>query len=652
MSNLPDQIRFWDGSAHVEAEYVKYWDGSAMQDGQIRVWDGTDFILVFPVNLPTPQSFSASPAGTDQVDLSWAALPANLPIDSIRIERALDVGGSPGTYSEIVSLSDTSLTSYSNTGLADETTYWYRIRYAVDLEPLFSDYSTADSATTQLTAPSQAPSWASGFPRDKASDESTIELRLNPVLNATSYDVYYRHGLPITNPFLNGTLLGTYTTAQIVSAITEFDTGRSHGDTTHFMCRARNAGGVGPFGVQESVTLVEPAPLAPTAVTITDIGSNNLRATITPASPDYADQYRYEVLQRLVGDSGGSYTNLTGSPTSATSLDFPALEGYEYIVQVRTENLAGNSSYTQSSVFEYCETPVISWGSPRFSGVTETTFEANYTLSGTVDTVYLRYRPQGSSTWSEVTDGDLTSPYEVSSVVAATTYEVQIRATNVCGDDTGWSATQTVTTLTDNVAPQTAPSLSVAPKAATDSVLVCSVGSVVDATNYDLEWAQSVGAPSSGTLIPDIGVSPTYEIGSLSADTSYWVRARAVNSIGDGPWSSWVQAYTHVSAPSVTFAQYEAGCPALAGITWNFDHDNTDGDTRSEAFSYQIRWAQTSGGVPSASWSSTTSVSGGTTSVNTQGSGADSNYYMQIRYRYNSEVMWTESTVRQAFCAI
>lgn len=76
-----------------------------------------------------PSGLSASPITATRIDLSWTASAADVTHDaavSYKIERAPDVAGSPGTFAQIAS--GNVPTSYSDTTLAPNTKYWYRVR--------------------------------------------------------------------------------------------------------------------------------------------------------------------------------------------------------------------------------------------------------------------------------------------------------------------------------------------------------------------------------------------------------------------------------------------------------------------------------------------------------------------------------------------
>ncbi len=155
------------------AEDTQYWyrvrafnagGDSAYSD----VANATTGICPTPPNAPS-DLVATAPAGTnDQIDLTWTDNSTDE--DGFAIERSED-----GTdFSEIDRVA-VDVTSYSDTGLACETEYWYRVR-AYNANG-YSDYCPPDSATTG-TCPGEPPAAPSGLSA-KARGKSKIALKWN-----------------------------------------------------------------------------------------------------------------------------------------------------------------------------------------------------------------------------------------------------------------------------------------------------------------------------------------------------------------------------------------------------------------------------------------------------------------------------------------
>ncbi len=109
----------------------------------------SDFAITPPGIPPVaPSGLNATAASCNRIDLTWTDNSDNE--DGFKIERK-ELGG---TYTEIKTLS-TNITSYSDTGLNPDTTYYYRVRAYNSYG--YSDYSNETNATTKPagTAPSK-----------------------------------------------------------------------------------------------------------------------------------------------------------------------------------------------------------------------------------------------------------------------------------------------------------------------------------------------------------------------------------------------------------------------------------------------------------------------------------------------------------------
>lgn len=99
-----------------------------------------------PVEPDAPSGLSATPISSSEINLAWTDNATNE--QGYKIERKLGVGG---TYAEIATVG-AGVTSYSDTGLAPDTTYYYRVRaYNAGGD---SGYSNEANATTLGTVTS------------------------------------------------------------------------------------------------------------------------------------------------------------------------------------------------------------------------------------------------------------------------------------------------------------------------------------------------------------------------------------------------------------------------------------------------------------------------------------------------------------------
>jgi hypothetical protein len=122
---------------------------------RVRAYNGvgsstyTNNAAATTLRLPAaPTNLQAIASVVKAVDLSWTDNADNE--TSFRLERAPDNAGVPGSFAQVVTLG-TNVTSYQNTGLANSTSYWYRVRAQNSVGN--SAFSTAVRATTLPAVP-------------------------------------------------------------------------------------------------------------------------------------------------------------------------------------------------------------------------------------------------------------------------------------------------------------------------------------------------------------------------------------------------------------------------------------------------------------------------------------------------------------------
>ncbi|HEX6629032.1 MAG TPA: fibronectin type III domain-containing protein [Gemmatimonadaceae bacterium] len=122
---------------------------------RVRAYNGvgnsayTNIADATTLSLPAaPTNLQAAVSAIRAVDLSWTDNSNNE--TSFRLERAPDNAGVAGSFSQVVT-TGANVTSYQNTGLANSTTYWYRVRAQNSVGN--SAFSTAVRVTTLPAVP-------------------------------------------------------------------------------------------------------------------------------------------------------------------------------------------------------------------------------------------------------------------------------------------------------------------------------------------------------------------------------------------------------------------------------------------------------------------------------------------------------------------
>jgi predicted phage tail protein len=248
-----------------------------------------------------PSALTAITASGTRINLAWTDNSTDE--QGFRVERAPDVAGAPGTFALITS-PGANVTSYGNTGLANGTRYWYRVR-AYNAAGSSAYTNVADATTLRLpNAPTSTQAVAVGplavnvSWTDNADNETSFRIERAPD-NA---------GVP--GGFGSAVTLGA-------DATTYQATGLKSSTSYWFRVRAQNSVGNSAWAPAVLVTTMPPTPPSNLAVRAYLIGTQrNAELTWTPGSEAKIDVWR-------AGVKVTSNVNNNGGPrnyTSATSL--------------------------------------------------------------------------------------------------------------------------------------------------------------------------------------------------------------------------------------------------------------------------------------------------------------------------------------------
>ena len=278
----------------------------------------------------TPTGLTATAISTTQIDLSWTASTDNVGVTGYRVERCQ--GASCTTWAQV---GTPTATTFSNTGLAANTTYRFRVR-AVDAAGNLGAYSAIVARAT-LAPDTTAPTAPTSL---TATPISTTRIDLGwtastDAVGVTGYRVERCQGAGCTDFAQVGT----------PTATSYSDTGLTPSTTYRFRVRATDAAGnlSAYSAIATATTQAVPdttAPSAPTGLTATPgVAQVSLAWT---ASTDNVAVTGYRV-ERCQGASCTDFAQV-GTPTGTTLTDsgLAALTTYRY--RVRAVDAAGNLS--------------------------------------------------------------------------------------------------------------------------------------------------------------------------------------------------------------------------------------------------------------------------------------------------------------------
>ena len=444
-------------------------------------------------------------ASNNQIVVSWTApSSAGGPITSYSVRYRRGTGAA----TRIDNLSGTSHTLDS---LDNGHSYEIRVRAAnAKGAGPWSDPVTATPGA--IPSKPNAPSLATGNAQITASWSA-------PSSNAgalTHYDLRHRR-------------VGTSSWTQVdgITSRSRTVTGLSNGRSYEFQVRAANAIGDGAWSDSMTATpaTVPSAPNAPSLAT----GNAQIMVSWSAPNANGASITHYDLQHRI----SGSWTlveNISGTSRTITGLT----NGTAYQVRVRAANSAGDGSWSATAT----ATPGATPNAPSAPSLTSSSGQitASWTApgnNGAAITHYdLRYREGGSGSWTTVEESSRSRT--ITGLTNGRSYEFQVRAANSRGDG-AWSSTATAV-------PGAVPGKPSAPSLipSNGQIMVSwsapsSTGGAI--THYDLQYRRS----GSWTQVDGI-TSRSRTITGLTNGSSYEVRVRAANAVGDGAWSNTTSA--------------------------------------------------------------------------------------------------------------
>ena len=387
----------------------------------------------------------------------------------------------------------------------------------------------------------------------------------------------------------------------------------SHNDNTAqdnatyaYRVQHRNTHGGSTWSQSEPITLVV-APSAPTGVSATADGSNNVLTWTAPDSP-FIDGYR--VRHQTDSDWATLANDVASDSLTYTHQDATADVTHHYAVQAH--NSAGDGPWSDTASTGRVTPPVAP------SGVTATLEDDDISMTWTrpnsvhVDGYTVRHRAGAEQPFVESDRLDATATsYTVEDIAGDTVYQLMARAHNNGGDGP-WSETVEIERVLFPTIPTT-------------------VSVATDDTNITVSWSAPDTGRVSGYHV-NYGTAESEErqtVGRTADETSfvhtdstegvaYAYQVRAHNPAGNGPWSEAVQA-TRLLVPATPSNLSAAASAGSIDVSWQAPEG-------SIVASYDIEY-----GLSSGTERTTVSVSGEHDYFTHTGSQGDVQYQYRVR---------------------
>ncbi|MGO8670940.1 MAG: malectin domain-containing carbohydrate-binding protein [Capsulimonadaceae bacterium] len=264
---------------------------------------------------PAPTGLSAT-GGSAQVALSWSASSG---ATSYNVYR----GTASGAEGATAIATGVTTTSYTNTGLAAGTTYYFTVA-AVNSSGA-SGQSNEASAITISAAPTGLTATAGN---------AQVSLSWTGSAGAASYNVY------------RGTASGGESATAIATNVTTttfVNTGLTNGTAYYFKVTAVNAGGTSAQSGEANATPLAAVPAAPTGLTATP---GNAQVSLSWTASSSATSYN---VYRGTASGGESSTAIATGITTTTTVNTSLTNGVTYYYKVAALNASGTSAQSNEA---------------------------------------------------------------------------------------------------------------------------------------------------------------------------------------------------------------------------------------------------------------------------------------------------------------
>lgn len=515
-----------------------------------------------------PTSPSATASSDTQIDLTWTNGDVNVNTET-HVYRSTSSAFTPNDSTNRIATLSSGVTSYSDTGLTADTTYYYKLRHFRNTS--HSSESSEVNDTTWLAEPTGV--GLAGL---------TDGLAVNGTNNAGA-------GADIV--IQRKTSGGSFSTVQTLStpgaSFSWDDTGLTCGTEYFYRTKATEAGKTDSEWsaiVSREACDAASAPTAPSGLGATAVGETQIDLTWTDNSNN---EDAFEVHRAPT--SGGTFVLIATEPPNTTSYSDTGLDSNEdYYYKVRATNNAGDSAFT-SEAGATTDPNLDAPADLAASNPTISTIDLAWTDTADDETSWEVHQSDTGSggTYTKVaTLGAGSTSYTATGLSAEREYHYKVRAVN--GSTNGsFSNIANATTIGNAPAAPTGLTATVNGGSPTDTIDLAWTDNATTEENYEVQRKKGVGG-SWVSVVSNLAVNTTsYQDTGLDGNTTYYYRVRAKHATnGDSDWSNEDNATTSGSETAPADPTNLVATPddndlngnevAAVDLTWDDNATNED----------------------------------------------------------------------------
>ncbi|MDD1756995.1 MAG: fibronectin type III domain-containing protein, partial [Methanomassiliicoccales archaeon] len=560
--------KLWFNDTGLTNGQTYYYKVSA-ENSQGRGPDSSE-VLATPIQtlyIPTaPQNLAANP-GSSQIVLTWSAPPSNggSSITGYKVYRGTSSGG------ETLLISIGNVLSYTNTGLTNGQTYYYKVSAvnAVGEGP-----QSTEASATPATVPS-APQSLSAAPGNAQITVTWTAPSSNGGSTINGYKIY--RGTSAQGE----TLLTT-----LGNVLTYLDSGLTNGQTYYYKVSALNSVGEGAQSAEASAVPVT-VPSPPTLISSTPANAQVVLAWTAPSNNGGSSITNYKVYR---GTSSGGETLLTTIGNLLSLTDTGLTNGQTYYYKVSAVNSVGEGGQSNELNARPTGPPAapqsvqtkpgdafvnLTWLAPASDGG-----------SAIIDYQVMRGLTSGMETF--LADAGLKLWFNDTGLNNGQTYYYRVRAVNALGAGPNSSEVSATPSQTATVpsAPQSLTAIASNAQVALSWYAPSDNGGA-SITNYAVYRGTT---PGGETLLTMLGDLLTHTDAGLPNGQTFYYKVSALNSVGEGPRSNEASA-TPATVPSAPQGLSATAGDAQVTLAWTPPSD----DGGSPITNYVIYRGTTSG---------------------------------------------------------